>query len=123
MKITMDKQMTSVALADDVKAAMKEFKARYTDSDLRNVMWDHLAAIEMYDAASAIGGEILDCKVSAFPSLSYSADEVWFAVDMVVNRWLSGFTYARFYVNQDLKLDTRPDLITINAYQEAKKYF
>lgn len=42
MNITLDKENTTIALKDQVKADMKEFKARYTDSDLRRAFEDAL---------------------------------------------------------------------------------
>lgn len=39
MKITVCKEYTTLEYVDQVKADIKEFKARYTDGDLLRALW------------------------------------------------------------------------------------
>lgn len=123
MKITINKEGTTLAQVEHVKEAMKEFKARYTDSDLRRVMNDHCEKLGLWEAASTLSGDILRCDVDAFPDGCFCSDPVHYAVEIVIARYGHGYTFLRFYVDQDLTLDERPDLITFWTYEEPHKYF
>jgi len=123
MTITMDKTMTTLDQVAPMKEAMKEFKARYTDGDLRRVMYDYLDEIKNYDAVCCLGGEIVKCEVSAFPVNMYRFDGVNFAVEITICNYFNGYAFLRFYVDSELNLDKRPDLITLREYSECKKHF
>ena len=123
MKITMDKQMTTLDQVAPMKEAMKDFKARYTDGDLRRVFYDFLDEIKNYDAATAIGGEIVKCEVSAFPINNFCWIGANYAVEITICNFFNGYAFLRFYVDQDLKMDKRLDLITLREYSECKKHF
>ena len=123
MKLTMNKQMTTMAQVAPLKDAMKDFKARYTDGDLRTVMNDYCSRLNAWEAANALSGDIIRCDVDAFPNNSIYFDKAWYAVEMVIGRWGNGYTLIRFYVDQNLNLDERPDLITMKVFEEYRQLF
>lgn len=120
MKITMDKQFTSLNLAKDVKAAMKEFKAMYTDGDVRQCLFNYFSDQDRWDVCDTLSGEILKCELSAAPKNFTWFDGMQYAVEIIIQNW-DGFTFCRFYIDQNLRIDCPDDLITIRNYREAVK--
>lgn len=118
MRITMDKQFTSMEMAKDVKAAMKEFKAMYTDNDVRNTLFNYFSNQDRWDACDALSGEVIKCELSAAPKNFTWWDGIQYAVEIVIQNW-GGFTFCRFYIDQHLNIDCPADLITIRNYREA----
>lgn len=115
MKITVEKKYTTLEKLPQVKADMKEFKARYTDNDLLNAFVDATDIIDPYAA------DILRCDVEAFPAGSDFDDETHFGVEMVT------FTYAkvcvlRFYVDMDLTVDTRKAYLSDSMLYSCEVY-
>ena len=121
MKITMDKTLTSVAQVNDLKNAMKEFKAMYTDGDLKRVLLD---ALQELDEAGTIESrnsiwcaDILRCDVSSFPTFSTIWVGATYHVEMVMEKY-DRFIRASFYVDHELKVDTKPNMISIQLFKE-----
>lgn len=115
MKITVEKQFTTLALLPQVKADMKEFKARYTDIDLLNAFIDATDIVDPYAA------DILRCDVEAFPAGTDFNDETHFFVEMVT------FSYAkicvlRFYVDMNLTVDTRRQYLSDDMLYSCTVY-
>lgn len=124
MKITLDKQFTSLEKAPMVKEAMKEFKARYTDADVRNALTDYFESKEMWDLVTCLSGEILKVELAAAPRTMYQPDnDMQYAVELVVSQYMQGFTFARYYIDQELKINCGNDLITVRAYNEPTVKF
>lgn len=72
MKVTIDKQYTTVANMPSVRAACKEFKSRYTDGDLKRVAYDDLGMDEFYNA------EVVSATVEGFNATPYViATQFW----------------------------------------------
>lgn len=94
MKITVDKELTLAGHMATVKARAKEFKQRYTDSDLRNA-FEESTDYNVY-------GDILQCEVEAFQKDFFTA-ELLLKVEMVVGCSID-FKRFRFYVDEDLKV-------------------
>lgn len=121
MKITMDKSLTPVAQVKELRNAMKDFKARYTDGDLKRVFLDALCEINEDRTREAQGAiycaDILRCDVSAFPTYQTIWIGAEYCVEMVLEN-CNKFVFIRFYVNHDLKVDTRPQLITLRLFKE-----
>ena len=95
MKIAMDKRFTMVGQVEKVREDMKQFKAAFTDNDLR-------CAYE--DATNkSCYGEILKTTVSAFSGTF----ETGFAVEMIID---SDYIIKKisFYCNAELKVDKEP---------------
>ena len=120
MKITMDKQFTSLEMAKDVKAAMKEFKGMYTDGDVRNALFNYFGDQDRWDVCDVLSGDIIQCELSAAPKNFTWWDGIQYAVEIVIRNW-DGFTFCRFYIDQNLKIDCPADLITIRNYRESVK--
>lgn len=117
MKITMNKEMTTISMKNNLKEAMKEFKARYTDYDLRNALHGVFAEAELWEACNALYGDIIRCDVDAFPEYTTIWVGAHYAVEMVIESTIR-ITRVRFYVDQDLKVDTGRDLITMRIFDD-----
>lgn len=104
MKITVDKELTLAGQMATVKARAKEFKQRYTDSDLRNA-FEESTDYNVY-------GDILQCEVEAFPKDFYH-EELLFGVSMVVGCSID-FKRFRFYVDENLTVS--PDGIRYQMF-------
>lgn len=113
MNITLDKENTTIALKDQVKADMKEFKARYTDSDLKRAFEDAL------DYGKTYGGDVLKADVQAFPSGWINDNATHFAVDMLVDNCIALYR-IRFYCDMNLEVNTDPILVTIKEYRAVR---
>lgn len=121
MKITMDKTLTSVAQVNDLKGAMKEFKAMYTDGDLKRVLLDAIQELDDHGTAECQNSiwcaDILRCDVSAFPTFSTIWVGATYHVEMVMEKH-DRFIRANFYVDHELKVDTKPNMINIQLFKE-----
>ena len=95
MKITIDKNFTTLAQRDKVKEDIKEFKSRYSDSDIEWVL--KRAHEETY------GADLLAYDIEAFPHGQFWGDETSFAIHAWLTRWSAVFEVWA-YVDIDLTL-------------------
>lgn len=92
IKMELDTRMTPIAYAKDVRNAMKEFKAKYTENDLAMMFRDQFNVFEGY------GYDVIKTDVSAFWDM---LDETThFAVDMVLMSRRIAFVTYRFYCRE-----------------------
>lgn len=113
MKITMDKELTPVAKSKIVKEAMKEFKTKYTDSDiLYNLM-------EQVDDGWEMDGRILSCEVEAYPTTSLSWDtEVRYRVEIITSGGTFVFKLITAYIDSELRVVSETN-VTCERYEIA----
>lgn len=111
MKISVDKEFTTLELRDRVKEDLKEFKARYTDGDLIRAFIDATGKIDPYNT------DILSCEVEGFPGGTDFDNETRFKVT-IVSRGYGKFCEVGFYCDMNLVVDTR-DLV----YSPGKKLY
>lgn len=100
MKTSVCKDYTTLAELPRVKADLKEFKARYTDGDLKSFFMD-----ETQDY-SAWCHDVVSASVQGFPAGTDYNDETSFCVDLVT-MGTSEFCKIRFYCNMELQIDLR----------------
>lgn len=109
MTIKMDKDFTTVACMDDLRADMKQFKTSYTDNDLLN---EFSRQYEEETGDSRIYGEVINAKVEAWKS---RFDDTTLMVKLYV------FSYSHFYIITyftDMGLNIRMDNIDIESYEK-----
>lgn len=94
MKISIDKNFTTLAQVEAVKEKAKEFKARYTDGDIR---WNFEEQTE-YN----VNGEILKCDVSVFPT-SFLSEECNYEITLVIDGFID-FKKVHFFMDENLKV-------------------
>lgn len=88
MKITIDKTYTTIAAAPAVREAIQDFKAQFSDADVRAYISQ--AAVEMDEYG--LSGDLLSLSGSAFPSGSlFGTDAVTVSLDFVIRE------YSRFW--------------------------
>lgn len=100
MKITVDKELTTLAGAEKVKADIKEFKARYTAGDL----WREFFEQTGIDLPSW-NYEILQITGQAFPR-GIIDDETQFSLKIIAKGFYE-FYEIKFYCDSNLNVDTR----------------
>lgn len=88
MKITIDKLITPANLIPTYREKIKQFKAYYTDNDLRQ-MFERFTGINIY-------GDIIKCDVEAFP-VDRANDDAYFYVTIITDA-LTTFQRTRFYI-------------------------
>jgi len=104
MKITIDRDYTTISQAEKVKEDIKEFKARYTDGDLKRAFCD---ALGIWPTNSF---DILMVTGKAFPGGFYYNDETHFSIEIIAVNDIScilGFCKMHFYCDMELNIDTR----------------
>lgn len=94
MKITIDKQLTTLADLPKVKEATKDFKHSFTDDDLR------LAFISQTGLDGASCHVVLSADVEAFPC----GDEVRYLVKLCTHGWRT-FCELEFFCSQYLEIN------------------
>lgn len=90
--------------ADKLRADMKEFKARYTDDDLKRAI-ENVLNKDFY-------GEIVQAKVEAF-----GFNDTSFAVDLMIDGFIKVYK-IRYYCDLNLNVDTDDNLIHVRSYTE-----
>ena len=115
MKITVDKNYTTIAQLPKVKADMKQFKEAFTDSDLLGEFYRQ-TGIE-----SGWNHDILSVSVVAFPAGLFYGDDTSFSVDIITKGWRE-FREIHFYCDEGLSVDTR-DLVDHNGQSMGKKMY
>ena len=110
MKVTYDKQYTCPAYVQQVKADMKEFKARYTDNDLINFFKQQVSAAYTGD------GDVIRANVEAFSSYGNTL----FSVNLVTENPI-GFCRVSYFCDMDLNITVDPEnLWDCRIYRERK---
>lgn len=120
MKISVNKEYTTLSQLPKVKDDMKEFKARYTDGDLKNVFCD-VVENEHEHAFRFYCSDIVSVNVEAFPAGDLLDNETSFSVTMLCRRH-GEFLEAHFYCNLGLTVDTR-DLTDYRGVSTGKKLY
>lgn len=114
MKIRLNKEYTEAWMVETIKDAMKDFKAMYTDGDLKRAFEDAT------DIDTGYSADIIRCNVDAFDAGYAFDNKPVFAVDMLMEKH-DGFTKIHFYVDADLNVDTRTLNDGMKSYS-AKEY-
>lgn len=100
MKITINKEFTTLGKVERTKEQMKEFKEIYTDGDLLRMFENAV------DGCYCDSRDIVYCKLSAFPGGTMETDETHYSVDMLIEGW-DTVTKIHFYISQSGEIDTR----------------
>ena len=104
MKITIDKEYTTIEQAPAIKEAIKEFKSRYTDNDL----------VQAYRSQTGEESKIwtmeaLEITGTAFPAgWKYDNVPAFCFTGIMVERYagiISKFATIRFYCNMELEIN------------------
>lgn len=116
MRIRINRAYTEAWMVETIKDAMKDFKAMYTDGDLKRAFEDATGIKTGYNA------DIIRCNVEAFDAGYVFGHKPSFAVDMLMEKY-DGFTKIHFYVDADLNVDTRTlkDGTKLYSVQEYKE--
>ena len=91
MKITIDRENTTIAKLPLVREKIKQFKSYFTEGDL----------LRMYteNTDHYVSGDILKCEAEAYQSYSFS-DDVNFYVEIVVDKVIC-FSRIRFFIHEE----------------------
>lgn len=101
MKSSISKEHTTLAQLPKVKEDLKEFKSRYTASDLWQFFVETVIDIDL-----PWNVDIIDGEIEAMPEGTDYNDETCFCVTLTAKGWKS-FTVLHFYCDIDGKIDTR----------------
>ena len=107
MKITVNKEYTTISQAPAIKEAIKEFKARYTDGDLLREYRDQTGTDE-----KLWNFEALEITGESYPAGSYYGNAPAFTFNAIlVNRSSFGIVrgFATIYFHCDMDLNIRTD--------------
>lgn len=118
MKIKMNKNLTESWMVDEVKSAMKEFKARYTDGDLKRAFEDATQSYQGYTM------DIVRTYVEAFDAGFADGYKPCFCVDMLLEGYSMIVKY-RFYADIDLNVNTGKtshgeSMYSVTVYEERE---
>lgn len=110
MKITVDKTYTTIAAAPAVREAIQDFKAQFTDADVR--MYISEAADEMDEYS--LFGDLISLSGSAYPSGTlYDTDAVTVSLDFVIREyarfWTGSIAFTRSAAGECWELYHNPD--------------
>jgi len=108
MKMTIDKNNTTVGMIPVVKAGLKEFKTRYTDNDLLNAFEEQTCEV------TAHGAEIISATVEGFGTYG----SVWYRVDIIAYSYIRFFK-IHFYCDSELVLDDDPLLSECEVFKRV----
>lgn len=115
MKITVCKEYTTLSQLPQVKADISEFKARYTDGDLKTFFCDATGNNSMCCA------DIVSVNVEAFPGGTDYNNETHFSVTVLCRSW-HRFIEAHFYCDMELQINTG-DLLDYRGISTGKKMY
>ena len=115
MKMSINKEYTTLKQAEQVRRDMREFKERYTHGDLLRAFCDATDINETWNH------DILSVTVEAFPAGSYFDDVTHFHVKMLTHGWRK-FCEIDYYCDLDLNVDTR-DLTDWQGVSMGKKLY
>lgn len=99
MKMTINKDFTSIAQVAKVKEDMREFKSRYNDNDLLQTFQDSTGL------CGTCSYEVLKATVEAFPKGMLYGDDTTFCVELFLYG-CNEFAKVRFYCGLNLEVDT-----------------
>ena len=112
MKVSINKDYVTCSQMEKVKADAKEFRARYTDGDLKRT-FEEATDCSVY-------GDIIKCTVEAFSS-SWGMDaDTSFFVSQVIESPI-GFEKFSYYCDMNLTVSMDPLLLTHKSYWERRK--
>lgn len=120
MKITIDKERTTLAQVDKMKEAVKVFRDSWTEKDLFAVFCHASHEIEMMALGSRYDA-VLSCSVNVFPAGWNDDCDVWFGVSMDVKGW-SRFAEIHFYIDNNGNIDTRDFDLVARFNPQGKMY-
>lgn len=106
MKTYIDKSMTTIAQSAKVRDDLKEFKARYTDGDLKHFFLRQTGTTKGYCS------RVVEAVVTGFPGGYLYNDETRFCVSLILDSGDPGIMTnemmkIRYYCDLDLNIDTR----------------
>lgn len=106
MKTYVDKDMTTIAQAAKVREDLKEFKARYTDGDLKRFFLDQTNTTKGYCS------RIVEATVTGFPGGAMWGDATMFCVNLLLDSCDCGIMSnelikIRYYCDIELNVDMR----------------
>ena len=104
MKTYIDKTMTTLAQAAKVREDLKEFKARYTDGDLKSFF------LRQTDTTKGYCSRVVEAVVKGFPSGFMTGDETHFQVSLLLDTCDCGImsnelVKIRYYCDLDLNVN------------------
>lgn len=115
MKVTINKEYTTLAQVEKVKADIKDFKSMYTEKGLLSAFSDATGLVDYFC-------DVYSCEVEAFPENMLIDSDTVFCVEMVAGVKFSTFYTIRFYCNISCEVDTR-DLIDYRGFSTGKKLY
>lgn len=105
MKISINKELTTLAQLPKIKHDLREFRGMYTDGDLLRVFCEQTGFCDAY------AHEILSATVEAFPGGTDFDNETAFSVHLLTHGWRE-FCEIDFYCNAQLEVDLRDLMFT-----------
>ena len=114
MKITIDKNNTTIAKLPLVREKIKQFKSYFTEGDLLRMYTENT---DRY-----VNGDILKCEAEAYQSYTFS-DDVNFYVEIVVDEVIA-FSRIRFFIreeNNTYVFHEDPQTITHDEFYRQRK--
>ena len=115
MKITIDKELTTLAQAEQVKNDIREFKGTFTDNDLFCHFFNATGIDRPWNC------EIISVSASAFPGGSFYDDETQFSVTIIAKGYKE-FYEIHFYCDMGLCVNTG-DLMDYRGFSTGKKMY
>lgn len=105
MKTYIDKEYTTIAQSAKVRDDLKEFKARYTDGDLKHFF------LRQTDTSKGYCSRVVEAVVTGFPGGYLYNDETRFCVSLILDSGNPGIPSDMmkicYYCNLDLEINTR----------------
>lgn len=101
MKITIDRDLTTLAMLPRVKRDIADFKGMYTEGDL----------LGFYNEAvdDSVSGDILLCEAEAFPTGMFGEANTNYSVRLIVYNW-SQIYEVRFFCDMSGKVNRRDSI-------------
>lgn len=101
MKITIDRDLTTLAMLPLVKRDIADFKGMYTDGDL----------LALYNDATddSVSGDIVLCEAEAFPTSMFGDANTTFSVRLIAYNW-SQIYEVRFFCDMSGKVNVRDSI-------------
>lgn len=118
MKITVSKELTTLAQLDKVKEDCKQFKACYTANDLLNAWNERCRDRDLW--TEHICGDVISVDITAFPAKLWTDCDTSFGIELVVDG-INEFHKLRYYADLGLQIDDRPEVIAHKVYREVKE--
>lgn len=115
LRITIDKELTTLAQENKVRADARQFRTAYTENDLLRAFCDATDINETYNH------DILSVSVKAFPEGWAFGDKTSFCVEMLTHGWRK-LCEIRFYCDIELNVDTR-DLTDWRGISTGEKLY